>query len=188
MHAARSCAWADDPVARSLLHAIKYDGWHRVADELSARMSQLEFPSTLSAARAMVPVPLAPGRLRERGYNQSEGLARGVAARWGLGVPVPLLQRLRETPSQTRLTVEERLTNVANAFQVDASLLQRLGDVTVFLVDDVITTGATLNACADALASAGVRTICFITYGRARDPRDAPASRGTRSHGDSGRH
>ena len=189
MTGARSCCWADNTVARNLLHALKYDGWRKVAEELAERMARLDVNDFAPrGARILVPVPLATGRRKERGYNQSECLANAIARAWGAPAPVDLLQRTRETPSQTRLTPEQRLTNVANAFQVEAAQVKRLGDVALFLVDDVITTGATLNACADALASAGARTICSITFGRARDPRDAAASRGTTAHGHSGRH
>lgn len=178
----RSCCWADNAVARNLLHALKYDGWRKVAEELAGAMARLDVSDVAPReARVLVPVPLADGRLKERGYNQSECLARGIASAWGTRAPVDLLQRTRETPSQTRLTPEQRLMNVANAFQVDAGQVKRLGDVALFLVDDVITTGATLNACADALASAGARTICSITFGRARDPRDAAANTGNHS-------
>ncbi|MBC7895413.1 MAG: ComF family protein [Cytophagaceae bacterium] len=178
----RSCCWADNTVARDLLHAVKYDGWRRVAEDMAARMARLEVGDIAPrGARILVPVPLAAGRRRERGYNQSECLARSIARLWGAPAPVDLLHRTRETPSQTRLTPEQRLHNVSNAFQVDAAQVKRLGDVALFLVDDVITTGATLNACADALASAGARTICSITFGRARDPRDAAATKGNDS-------
>ena len=185
----RSCCWADNTVARNLLHAMKYDSWSKVADEIAGRMARLDVGDIAPrSARVLVPVPLAAGRIRERGYNQSECLSRAIAREWGAPDPMHLLRRTRETPSQTRLTPEQRLTNVANAFQVDAGQVNRLGDVAFFLVDDVITTGATLNACAEALASAGARTICSITFGRARDPRDARPPGGTTAHGDSGRH
>jgi ComF family protein len=189
MTGVRSCCWADNPTARDLLHAMKYDAWSRVADDLAVHMARLDVSAMAPPGqRILVPVPLAEGRLKERGYNQSERLARALGRLWGAPAPLPLLRRTRETPSQTRLTLEQRLTNVANAFQADAGQVNRLGDVAYFLVDDVITTGATLNACADALASAGARTICSITFGRARDPRDAAASRGKTAHGHSGRH
>ena len=136
----------------------------------------------------LVPVPLAHKRRRERGYNQSEHLAFALAASWGATPVRHLLERIRETPTQTQLTPDQRLHNVASAFRVDRTQVSSMEDAVCFLVDDIITTGATLNACADALANAGARSICYITFGRARDPRDAPPSRGTTSHGYSGRY
>jgi len=133
-------------------------------------------------------VPLSAQRLRERGYNQSLVLATALARWRGSHVVDGAVVRTHETPTQTRLTPEQRLTNVANAFRVDATRLSGHGDAAVVLVDDVITTGATLNACARALTEAGVQQICYLTFGRARDPRDAPLSTGKTSHGTQGWH
>jgi ComF family protein len=186
---ARSFCWASDPVGLALVHALKYHGWRNVATDLAARLARLDLgPVSPDVPRVLVPVPLAPRRQQERGYNQSECLARALALHWRARVAADLVGRARETPSQTRLTPEQRLHNVADAFRVDARRVAAVGNAAFVLVDDVITTGATLNACAAALASAGARTICYITFGRARDPRDALPSRGTISHGHSGRH
>lgn len=185
----RSWCWANDPMGERIVHALKYDGWRNLADEIAARMARLDFGGNGGPQRrVLVPVPLAIGRRKERGYNQSECLAQSLAARWRATCCPDLVQRIRETPTQTRLTPEQRLHNVADAFQVAGARVAGLGNAAFFLVDDVITTGATLNACAKALTSAGARHICYITFGRARDPRDAPPSRGTTPHGHSGRH
>ena len=186
VRAARSFCWADDPVGETLVHALKYHGWHDVAHEMAGRMARLDFGR--GASRVLVPVPLAAARLRERGYNQGERLAVSLAQRWGATSCAALLERTRETPTQTRLTAEQRLHNVASAFRVDATRLARLGSAELFLVDDVVTTGATLNACAEALANAGAGRISYITFSRARDPRDPRPSRGTAPDGDSRRH
>lgn len=184
----RSWCWADDRVGAALVHALKYHDWPSAASEIAERMARLDFgPGRDVRNRVVVPVPLAASRLRERGYNQSACLAAGLAARWGVASHDTLIARIRETPTQTRLTAEQRLHNVAGAFRVDARRVSCLGSAELFLVDDVVTTGATLNACAEALAGAGARSISYITFGRARDPRDARPSRGTTSHGDSRR-
>ncbi len=186
--AARSWCWAGDPVAARAIHALKYHDWPVIAGHFADRMARLRFPSEVEAqGRILVPVPLSARRLRERGYNQSLVLAKALAARRHAIIRHPLV-RTRETPTQTRLTPEQRLANVADAFRVDATQLSGCGDRVVVLVDDVITTGATLNACARALSQAGVRQICYLTFGRARDPRDAPPSTGLSSHGNQGRH
>ena len=103
----------------------------------------------------MVPVPLAASRRRERGYNQSEVLAAGLARLWNLPMRDDLLSRTRATATQTRLTPGERQRNVAHAFR---SLADRgsLRGLHLVLVDDVVTTAATLNACAAALHDGGV--------------------------------
>lgn len=186
--AARSWCWAGDPIASRAIHALKYHDWPVIAEHFAERMARLRFPAEVEAGeRVFVPVPLSARRLRERGYNQSLVLAKALATRRPAIIRSPLV-RTRETPTQTRLTPEQRLANVADAFRVDATQLSGCGDRAVVLVDDVITTGATLNACARALSQEGVRQICYLTFGRARDPRDAPPSTGLSSHGNQGRH
>jgi ComF family protein len=151
---------------------------------MADRMTRLAFPRDVNLSSAvLVPVPLSPRRQRERGYNQSFLLATAVAQHLGACVLDHVLIRTRETPTQTRLTPAQRLTNVADAFRVDPVQLARRGAAAVVLVDDVITTGATLNACAHALREAGVGQVCYLTFGRARDPRDARPLRGNTSHG-----
>jgi predicted amidophosphoribosyltransferase len=91
-----------------------------------------------------------------------------VGAVWQLPVWDTALQRTRATPSQTRLTPGERLANVHGAFLAEDGAKERIRGTHLILVDDVLTTGATLNACAHALFAAGARTISYLTFGRAR--------------------
>lgn len=163
-----------DGVAGDLIHAFKYQGWWRLADELGARLARLSWPvDVLEERTALVPVPLAPRRERERGFNQSERLAATLARHWQLPLWRDLLARTTFTTSQTQLTPEQRLHNVAGAFRVVGGRA-RLRGAHVLLVDDVVTTAATLNACSAALFTAGVRIISYVTFGRARLPGDAP--------------
>jgi len=173
VRAARSVAWVPEGVAGALVHRLKYDGWTALAELLGARMARLQFPLDVREERSvLVPVPLAPVRQRERGYNQSTLLARAIAPRWGIPVR-ELLSRTRATESQTRLTPGGRRNNVAGAFSV-ASLPAELVGRHVVLVDDVVTTAATLNACAAALHAGGARIITYVTFGRARAAGDVP--------------
>jgi ComF family protein len=167
----RSWCWADDPTARTLLHAFKYDGWPALAGALARCMSLLVPNADSPRQRCLIGVPLTPARLRERGYNQADLLAGALARRWQCTVSSDALLRVRESPSQTRLTRMKRFANVADAFQVNASDAARLHGRSCVLVDDVMTTGATLNACAVALRSVGIENITCVTFGRARDPR-----------------
>ncbi len=175
---ARSAVWLDAG-AREAVHALKYGGLPRIATELAAAMAGLELPGIDSAW--LVPVPLGRARLRTRGYNQSERLARALGRRWRRPV-VDLLVRTRDTAAQTALTPEARLANVAGAFQVrigDCGLRissERLESAirnpksTIILVDDVFTTGATLGEAARALERAGAGTVSAVTFGRAVVP------------------
>ena len=174
---ARSAVWLDAG-ARDAVHALKYGGLPRVAGELAAAMVGLEVPGLASAW--LVPVPLGRARLRDRGYNQSERLARALSRRWGRPV-VELLVRTRDTAAQTALTPEARLANVAGAFEtrnaevgmrnssafrVPTSAFER----PLILVDDVFTTGATLAEATRALDRAGAHTVSAVTFGRAVVP------------------
>lgn len=162
-------AWVPGGAAGEVVHALKYSGWGRVALEMSARMARLHWPADVVEERsAIIPVPLSRSRIRERGYNQSERLAAGLAQHWKIPVWDDLLTRTRATVSQTELTPEERKRNVAGAFQVPSGKEQQIRGAHLVIIDDVMTTAATLNACAAALYEAGARTISYVTFGRAR--------------------
>lgn len=174
VRAVRSVCWVPDGTGGELVHAMKYDGWWRLAEDLAIRMARLSWPAdVLAERRALVPVPLSAKRERQRGFNQSERLAAALAPHWKLPVWNGVLERTRFAASQTRLTPEQRLHNVAGAFRVQARGVS-LDDAHVVLVDDVVTTAATLNACAAALFAGGARIISYVTFGRARLPGDAP--------------
>ena len=154
--------------ASSIVHALKYDGWTAVAEEIGTRMSRVSWPRDVVEERAaVIPVPLAAARKRQRGYNQSALIARALATRWRVPMWDDAVFRSRETATQTRLTPEQRLDNVAGSFCVGS---ERRGDLRgshVILVDDVVTTAATLNTCAKVLYEAGARIISYVTFGRA---------------------
>jgi len=113
----------------------------------------------------IVPVPLHPVRQREREFNQAERLARPLSAATGIPLNARLLERVESTRTQTMLSRTERAANVRKAFAVRRSA--QLGGERVVLVDDVLTTGATTNACARALRQAGAGEVCVWTLARA---------------------
>ncbi len=156
---ARSAVWHEGG-ARSAVHQLKYEGWWSVATAMAAAMTRLE---PLTGRLVLVPVPLAARRRRERGYNQSEHLARALGHRVGQPVRAEALSRTRETPSQTALAPDARMANVAGAFRASS-----LPGVRVVLVDDVFTTGATLLAAAHAVRQAGASRVEAVTFARAR--------------------
>lgn len=175
VRAARSVCWVPRGPGGSAVHAMKYDGWHALADDMAGRMARLAWPRDVEEERAaVVPVPLAGERLRERGFNQSEAIARALAGRWQVPVWTDLLERARATATQTRLTPGERLGNVAGAFRATGTARERLRGRHVVLVDDVVTTAATLNACADVLFASGARVVSYVTFGRAPALGDRP--------------
>jgi ComF family protein len=163
---AASAVWMDAGPARELVHGLKYGGW-RVAAGAMADVLVREVGERLAATDALVPVPLGRRRLRERGYNQAEVLAAAVAARTGVPVYPGVLVRTRDTRTQTALGPSQRRANVAGAFGARDRLP---AGTRVALVDDVLTTGATLAACAAALAPSGARAVGAVTFARAAVP------------------
>jgi ComF family protein len=160
--------WLPGGTAGPIVHALKYGGWTATAAGMAERMARLDWPGDVVAERrAVVPVPLAGTRQRERGFNQSALLATELAARWHVPVWASVVERARSTQTQTRLTPTERSSNVAGAFRATEGARSLLRGAHVVLVDDVVTTAATLNACADVLFAAGARILSYVTFGRA---------------------
>ena len=147
---------------RSVIHALKYEGRRSLARPLAALIRD-RCGLALDGADAVVPVPLHASRRRERGFNQALDLARG------LGLPVVrVVTRVRATESQITLPAAERHRNIRDAF-APARLPWIAGSVnerTVVLVDDVSTTGATLDECARVLMSMGAREVRAVTAAR----------------------
>ena len=149
----------DHPVLGTLVRALKYRGWHALSPALSIALRPLaEALPALPRGTVIAPVPLHPRRRRERGFNQSELLAE--ALRYITRYPTqPCIQRRRYTRPQVGLTAEQRSTNLSGAFQINPCL--KIPGC-VILVDDVITTGATLKECADVLYAAGVSRVLAV--------------------------
>lgn len=156
---ARSVAVYEGTI-RQILHALKYSKRSSLARRLAGMMADAG-AEVLAGADCVVPVPLHPGRFRERGFNQASLLARHL--------PLPmadLLVRLRPTASQADLPADARQTNVHGAFAIAIRTPLTL-PASVVLVDDVATTGATLNECARVLREAGVNEVRALTVARA---------------------
>jgi len=164
----KACSlWTFDTggVVQRVQHRLKYGNCPAQGRTLGRWMQHL-LPQTPDATAVVVPIPLHRTRLLERGYNQSDLLAEGLASACGLPYEPKALQRTRATASQTRLSREQRQRNVANAFT--ASDITRIAHRTVYLVDDVLTTGSTLVAAAEALLAADAQSVHAVTLAFAR--------------------
>ena len=154
-----------DPL-RTCIHNLKYHGHVRLASPLGLLLAQTYRACNIQADM-IIPVPLHLTRLRERGYNQAQLLAQVCAQAVGVPLNAALLQRTRATQAQVQLRGYERLSNMAGAFCCSSpiatkSLLKRK----VVIVDDVCTTGATLEACATPLFAAGASEVWGLVLAR----------------------
>jgi ComF family protein len=152
--------------ARACLHALKYDGEQRLVEPLAELMAA-QWRRAAVGGEMIVPVPAHAARRRERGFDQAELLARAVAA--GLGLPLAVaLGRTSRTTAQHRLGRGARAGNVAAAFEVLAGQAPAIRGRWVILIDDVVTTGATLAGCARALHAAGAAAVSALTLAHER--------------------
>ena len=140
---------------QAIVHALKYSGIQQVGVELGRRLGSALQEEKIHAD-AVVPVPLHKRKLRERGFNQSLLIARGVSEVLGIPVRADLVRRCRWTQTQTALSKEERKQNVEDAFECGEASLE---GKCIIVVDDVITTGATIEAVASALQASNVKTV-----------------------------
>lgn len=144
-HAALLYAWPVD----GLIHRLKYG--HELA--IASALAELLLPAVAGfpLPDAIIPMPLHPGRIRERGFNQAVEIARPLARRLGVPLLIDAAQRLRNTPAQAGLPHDARLKNLKGAFACDA----RVAGKRVALLDDVMTTGSSLDELARAVLAAG---------------------------------
>jgi ComF family protein len=172
-HFVQARAWArypreelDEQPLRSVVQKFKYGRKVSLGKPLG-RLMACGCEEFLDDCRAelIVPVPLHPKRLRWRGFNQSVLLARQVSRAYSTPMDPFVLVRRRETPPQTQLTEEERRKNMRGAFAVKPD--KPIENKTVLLIDDVYTSGATVNECSRALRRAGARDVYVLTLARA---------------------
>ncbi len=153
----------DTPI-QYLLHSMKYEKMKSLGVELGMEIvkhlpAELKFDYT-------VPVPLHTAKTRERTYNQSEYICRGIKEITGAEILPDLLKRIRYTGSQTKLNKLERIENVRGAFSINEKLKHVVAGKNIILADDVITTGSTILECAKVLKDngAGYVMVCSAAY------------------------
>ena len=151
---------------REALHALKFSGKRALARPLGDLAAEHCVATLVEKIEAVVPVPLAREREHERGFNQAELLARRVARRLGVPARPRWLVRVRATRPQSDLAAAERRANVRGAFRAGPDVAGRH----VLVVDDVLTTGATLGECAQALRAGGARRVGVLTVARVPHP------------------
>ena len=151
-------------LAQKLLHKLKYKGQKEIGYQLGRMIGRDLFQSSFNDTQIVVPVPLHKDKLRKRGYNQSECIARGIAE--VMENPVSsTLYKILPNPTQTRKHRYERWTNVEGIYALRDE--ENINNKHILLVDDVVTTGATLEACISALLQAENVTVSVVTVAKA---------------------
>ena len=153
------CPWRYDYPVDRLVRALKFHGDRSVARTLGGQLARWRAARPEPLPDLLVPVPLHSARLRQRGYNQADEIARYAAAVLSVRRLPLALERIRDTPAQSRLPAAQRRANLGGAFCVPSRMRARLRGVRVALVDDVMTTGSTAQAAAAALLEAQVAQV-----------------------------
>jgi len=148
-----------------VIHSLKYDERAKLGLELGRHLGQIIPSNSFGKIDYIIPIPLHKVKLRERGYNQAEWIAKGIARSWDLPVYNSSLIRDRFTVSQTTLNKEDRKANMKNAFTVKNNTI----NASIILIDDVLTTGSTMSACASVLKNEGAKTVYGLTISAPKD-------------------
>ena len=143
--------------ARTLVHRLKYSGAQWIAD-IGAKQMAEAYDEEAMPADVITFVPMYPKKERQRGYNQARLLAEGFAKRRGKEA-VPLLERIRNTTPQSELDKDERMENIENAIGVAENMKENVEGKRVLVVDDILTTGSSLDECARALKEQGAAAV-----------------------------
>ncbi|HEY3679583.1 MAG TPA: ComF family protein [Bradyrhizobium sp.] len=162
-----------DDVARTLVHALKYQDRTDLAPAMGRWMARAGH-ELLDRADALIPVPLHWRRGWSRRYNQSGALARVIERQSGVKLVSETLRRVRPTEQQIGLSRTERASNVQGAFKVDTDRKADIAGRRVILIDDVLTSGATADACARALLRAKAAQVDVLVFARVVDTHKAP--------------
>jgi len=154
-------AFAYEDLVRDMLHEIKFRHKKHVAQGLG-RLWAKSFLAPIPEGALLVPLPMHPAKKRQRGFDQAQVLARAISDATGIKLEY-LLERTRDTPPQSGLHPRQRIENVDGAFRIKPEFTKRIAAQTIVIVDDIYTTGASLNECAKELKSAGTSDVFAIT-------------------------
>lgn len=162
--------YKEKSLTRKLIHKFKYQPY---AKELAKTLGDIVIDHLIITGRnnenfwkdsILIPVPLSKKKLKSRGYNQSEELAKEISKHIGLPIATDVLFKIKETPPQMKLTKEERKNNLKESFLVKNP--EKIKNKKIFLIDDVYTTGSTMEECANVLRTLGAKQVFGIVIAR----------------------
>lgn len=161
--------WQYDGKLRNSIVAFKYKGRRNYAGYYARELAK-EFGEELEklGVDLLVPVPVHPARLRKRGYNQAAILSENLSKELGIVSESDTLLRVKKTMPQKELSDAQRLKNLSQAFVVNPVVLNDLAGLRVVLVDDIYTTGSTIESCSRVLLEAGVEKVYYLSLGIGR--------------------
>jgi ComF family protein len=151
--------WYFEEVLQTVIHSMKYNERAKLGYVLGRLLGRELSYRECGPLDLLLPIPLHPVKKRDRGYNQAAWIVKGLAAEWRIAYRMNLVRRVKYTVSQTTLNVVERRRNMERAFRLSSDVT----GLRVGVVDDVLTTGSTISACAQALKAAGVREVVALT-------------------------
>lgn len=155
-----------DGTLQHLIHNLKYNEMTDVGVVFGEILGDALMPMLGTVSfNGVVPVPLHPLKKRDRGFNQSEFVCKGIRSTTGVKVMPNLLRRVRHTKTQTKLNTHERMENVSEAFELNPRFAAVVPQSTFLIVDDIITTGATTNECARVLVECGAKKVFAASIG-----------------------
>jgi len=156
--------YKDGPI-KELIHNFKYEGVFEIGDVLSEYVIKKLEGANIGNNILLVPVPLHKQRFRKRGYNQSQIIAKKISKYLNYEI-TENLKRIKNNPAQITLSKKERIDNVKDIFSWSGSVSSNLKNKTIILIDDVYTTGSTLNECAKVLKKLGFRRVWGLVVAR----------------------
>ena len=154
-------------VLQSLAHSLKYEEITSFGRELGEKIGKCLKEKNITAD-AVVPIPLNKRKKRERGYNQSDFIAKGVSSVAGIPVLRKAVKRVKYTVTQTHLNADERKENVSDAFTIDSQYRDKIKGKSVIVVDDIVTTGSTIQEVGRVLKESGASIVIAASAGLAK--------------------
>jgi ComF family protein len=151
-----------ESTSQKIIHSIKYDGMKTLGIIMGKSLGEKIFHFD-EKYDCIIPVPLHKGRERERGFNQSAIISEGLSSVLSIPVELKILIRSRYTESQTKFSREGRIKNVEQAFKINPKMIEKITGKNILLLDDVITTGSTMDSCAKALKENGAKKIIVVS-------------------------